>query len=238
MLADKYSNVQKGQLSNTVQKPNTFIDQVIKFISDQLPVWRDRKNRPAATAETVLTSHLCGHLNSSSRMLSGWDILQFRTEERDADNASRTLDLVAAPSGAVIKVDGRNYTDFDYLFPIECKRLPTPSGSNRDEREYVASSVSSTGGIDRFKRGLHGSGYEQGMMIGFVQSHNCSHWYTAINDWIKELVAGNVLNWELTDILTNFDHYQKLGSSLSTSIHIRDNNLNEIKLVHAWIQMN
>ena len=238
MLADKYSNVQKGQLSNMVQKPNTFIDQVIKFISDQLPVWRDRNERPAATAETVLTTQFCAHLNSSSRMLPGWDILQFRTEERDADNASRTLDLTAAPSGVVIDVDGRNYTDFDYLLPIECKRLPTPRGSNRDEREYVINSKSSTGGIDRFKRELHGSGYQQGMMIGFVQSHDCSHWYTTINDWIKELVVGNVLNWRLTDILTNFEHYQKLDLSLSTSVHTRDNNSNEIKLVHAWVQMN
>lgn len=238
MLADNSSHVQNGQLSRAVQKPNTFIDQIINFIFDQLPIWRDRKDRPAADAETVLTTQLCAHLNSASRLLPGWDILQFRTEERDSVSASRTLDLIAAPSGTVINVDGRNYTDFDYLFPIECKRLPTPTGSDRDEREYVFNSIKSTGGIDRFKRGLHGAEYQQGMMIGFVQSHDCHHWFSTINDWIKGLVIENPMDWQLSDVLGFFTFNSKLGSSRSTSPHVRDGKLNDIQLTHAWIQMN
>lgn len=238
MLADQHSSVQKGQFSKTLHKPNTFVYQVIKFIYDQLPIWRDRKDRISATAETVLTSQLCAHLNSASRRLVGWDILQFRTEERDSGDAARTLDLVAAPSATMINVDGKNYTDFDYLFPIECKRLPTPSGSGRDEREYVFSSMSSTGGIDRFKRGLHGSGYQQGMMIGFVQLHVCLQWFSTINDWIKELTSENSLLWQSSDVLQFFTFDPKCGSSLSASMHVRDGNLEDIKLTHAWIQMN
>jgi len=237
VLADKLTNIQRGQLSNVVQKPGTFINQVINFIYEQLPCWRDRKDRPNATAETELTSQLCAHLNSVSRMSNGWDILQFRTEERDAKNASRKIDLVAAPSATVINVDGRSYSDFDYLLPIECKRLPTPSSSNRDEREYIYSCKSSTGGIDRFKRGFHGAGYQQGMMIGFAQSHNCFHWFSTINDWFKNLVSDSPFHWQLTDMLALFTYNSNSRTSISTSTHIRDDDMTKIKITHAWVQM-
>src|SRR5882762_1188565 len=112
-----------GSLGKDVQMPATFGHELLDFISTQLPIWRDRADRPRETSETVLTSQLCAHLNSAARHSSGWDILQFRVEEADDQNKGRKIDLIAAPCGAAICVDGRRHTVFESLMPIECKRL-------------------------------------------------------------------------------------------------------------------
>jgi len=39
---------------------------------------------------------------------------------------------------------------------------------NRDEREYVFSKFSSTGGIQRFEAGHHGSNHVLGAMTGYI----------------------------------------------------------------------
>jgi hypothetical protein len=171
MLANSLSSsMQTGVLGKDVHLPATFLHELLNFIRDELPRWRDRKDRKKETSETTLSSQLCAHLNSSARHSEGWDILQFRTEEPDEHNRGRKIDLVPAPSGVNIWVDGRQHTDFDTLLPIECKRLPTPTGSNRDEREYVFSKFGSTGGIQRFKAGHHGGQHKLGAMIGYIQN--------------------------------------------------------------------
>jgi hypothetical protein len=159
------TSAQSGTLSSDVQKPATFRHELLDFITAELPRWRDRVDRRDETSETILTSQLCAHLNSAARRAAGWDILQFRVEEPDEKRKGRKIDLVPSPCGAAICVEGRRHTDFDSLMPIECKRLPIPKGEDRDEREYVFSSSSSTGGIQRFKAGHHGAAHTFGAMI-------------------------------------------------------------------------
>jgi hypothetical protein len=146
MLANTDTSARSGTFSSDLQKPATFRHELLEFIVGELPRWRDRADRPGATAETALTSQLCAHLNGVSRHSAGWDILQFRVEEADEKHKGSKIDLVASPSGATILVEGRRHTEFDSLLPIECKRLPTPIDRDRDEREYVISRHSSTGG--------------------------------------------------------------------------------------------
>ena len=179
--------------------------EVLAFIADNLPQWRDRDERAAETFEAALTSQLCAHLNSTARLSRGWDILQFRTEEPDESMRGRRIDLVAAPSGTVLRVEGRSYTDFDALLPVECKRLPTPSESRRDEREYVFSKYGSKGGIQRFKEGSHGAAHSVGAMVGFVQSDTVEVWKGTVARWIRglaeSLLAGARVTywcWRLT----------------------------------------
>lgn len=70
---------------------------------------------------------------------------------------------------------------FESLMPIECKSLPTPEGKDRDEREYVFSAQSSSGGIQRFKAGHHGSKHNLG--VAYVQRETRGFWKTRIADW-------------------------------------------------------
>jgi hypothetical protein len=229
---------QIGTFGAEVQKPATFRHELLAFISNELPRWRDRPDRPKATAETVLTSQLCAHLNSTARHSNGWDILQFRVEESDEQNSGRKIDLVASPSGTTICIEGRRHTDFDSLMPIECKRLPTPQGKDRDEREYVTSQFSSTGGIQRFKAGHHGAVHEAAAMIGYIQEKTTAYWEQRIAEWINSLAGTNQSGWTAQDLLCieREDAAEKLA--IFHSSHSRQNGLTEIELWHLWVEMN
>ncbi|MEI9980294.1 MAG: hypothetical protein WDN23_15080 [Edaphobacter sp.] len=152
--------------------------------------------------------------------------------------AGRKIDLVAAPSGTVICIDGRKHTDFESLMPIECKRLPTPSGNDRDEREYVISRFSTTGGIQRFKTGQHGAMHRMGGMIAYVQQNTRNFWQEQVKQWIEGLIADGQAGWtsgDLLNLLTD-DALQRLATLSST--HTRTNSSGNIELRHLWVSMN
>jgi hypothetical protein len=176
-------------------------------------------------------------LNSSARHSNGFDVLQFRVEEQDEINAARRIDLVPAPCGVAIIVEGRRYVDFESLLPIECKRLPTPSESNRDQREYVFSQYSTTGGIQRFKAGHHGGAHCLGAMIGFVQDESVVIWHQRTIAWIRDLNNSGVSGWTQDDLL-KLDHIDAtLRVAVLQSRHDRGADLPAIELRHLWVEM-
>ena len=239
MLADNPDNsAQFGTLARDVHRPTTFRHELLDFIAGELPRWRDRPDRPKETSETVLTSQLCSHLNSAARHSAGWDILQFRVEEPDEQNKGRKIDLVPAPCGVAICVEGRRHTDFDSLMPIECKRLPTPKRADRDEREYVISRYTSTGGIQRFKAGNHGATHTIGAMIGYVQEETTGFWNNRVAGWIGELVAGGQPGWTSKDLLRLEREDAASRLAVLRSSHERQNDLAAIDLRHFWMEMN
>jgi hypothetical protein len=239
MLANRPNGSRQiGALDRDVQQPATFRHALIDFIADELPRWRDRPDRRAETSETVLTSQLCAHLNSVARHSDGWDILQFRVEERDEHERGRKVDLVAAPSGAAIIIEGRRHVDFDSLMPVECKRLPTPNGADRDEREYVINRHGTTGGIQRLKAGNHGAGHKVGAMIAYIQQETSEFWNTRVAEWVNELIARGEQGWNAKDLLRLEQDDATRQVAILSSSHTREKGLPELELRHLWIQMN
>jgi hypothetical protein len=239
MLANRPNGSRQiGALDRDVQQPATFRHALIDFIADELPRWRDRPDRRAETSETVLTSQLCAHLNSVARHSDGWDILEFRVEERDEHERGRKVDLVAAPSGAAIIIEGRRHVDFDSLMPVECKRLPTPNGADRDEREYVINRHGTTGGIQRFKAGNHGAGHKVGAMIAYIQQETSEFWNTRVAEWVNELIARGEQGWTAKDLLRLEQDDATRQVAILSSSHTREKGLPELELRHLWIQMN
>jgi hypothetical protein len=228
--------IQSGALDRNLHLPATWRLTLLEFIADELPKWRDDPKRPNETAETSLTSRLCAYLNSATRKSGGWDFLQFRVEEPDETIGGRKLDLVPAPSAATIWIDGRAYTHYEPLVPIECKRLPIPSGTTRDEREYLYSTHSSTGGVQRFKAGHHGAAHTTGAMIGYIQSFDIDSWNAKMRAWLKGLVEIPVDGWSLDDELRLTKHDRTSRTALLESMH-RRSELPDILLHHLWIEM-
>ncbi|UVK36046.1 hypothetical protein LHFGNBLO_006566 (plasmid) [Mesorhizobium sp. AR10] len=238
MLADEDgATVQTGTLGADIHFPGEWLASLVGFIAAALPGWRDDPRRPAKTGETGLTAQLCARLNSFSRHSPGWDFLQFRREEPDDVRAGRSIDLVVAPSGALIWIAGREYSEYRTLLPIECKRLPTPTGKDRDEREYVFSQFSSTGGIQRFKAGHHAAGHARAAMIGYVQDRDIPFWRTQLDAWIDGLVATAVQGWSADDKLALAEHNSATGIASLQSTHRRDADLEPILIDHLWIEM-
>jgi hypothetical protein len=114
--------------------------------------------------------------------------------------------------------DGNSTTDIGvyvrsnkYFFCwIEAKRLPTPKGKNRDEREYVIVSqekengkkkFKGNGGIQRFKEGAHAPKLSYSIMIGYIQENNAEYWFEKINDWINKLTITDSVFWNESDYL-------------------------------------
>lgn len=237
MLADEGKlRVQSGRLDAGIHLKGSSLLRLIDFIAGELPRWRDRPDRKPVKSETALTSQFCAHMNSAARR-SRWDFLQFRTEEPDEVVASRKIDLVPAPSAATVWVDGRRHVDFDPLVPIECKRLPTPAGTNRDKREYLLSRYSSTGGVARFKEGHHGAGHMLGAMIGYVQAGSISQWHAKLGHWIGALSRAGVAGWSSADMLLLDRENGSARCALLRSQHARHGALAAINLRHLWIEM-
>lgn len=237
MLADGSTPRSLGHLADGILEEGRSRVAILDFVLDQLPRWRDRPDRPARSSETALTSQLCAHLNSAARKSSGWDCLQFRVEEADETVASRKVDLVAAAAGDALIVQGRSYVDFETILPIECKRLPTPSGSGRDEREYVATQVGSSGGIQRYKDGKHGAAHVRAALIAYVQDQSFDHWFAQIAVWIRDLHSVGRPGWSLADALVTQTQDAEAGIVVHESVHTRAN-LPKIRIRHMWVRMN
>jgi hypothetical protein len=236
MLADRPISDPVGALAGGVLYPSQSKRAILDFIYGELPVWRDRADRPVVQAETKLTAQLCAHLNSAARRRRGWDTYQFRVEEPDEVKGSRNYDLIASPAGETIVIEGRAYADFDVIMPLECKRLPTPLGGERDEREYVITNKGTTGGIQRFKQGLHASTHSQAAMIAYVQEKTLDHWFAEVQKWIRELSERGEHDWSAADSLRN----EAVDVSARTAIHVSDHSrtkLSPLRITHLWIAM-
>lgn len=234
---DGDGRAQTGSLDSGVHLPDEWLSSLVDFIGSVLPGWRNDPARPAQTGEVGLTAQLCSRLTSASRHAPGWDFLQFRREEPDETDARRSIDLVVAPSGSVIWINGRQYTEYQALLPIECKRLPTPIGTGRDEREYLYSRFSTTGGIQRFKAGHHAANQIRAAMIGYVQARNIAAWAVQIDEWIDGLERDAVEGWSAADKLNIVEHNTVARIASLQSNHARLAGQNSIRIDHLWIEM-
>jgi hypothetical protein len=237
MLADQPPTPALGRFAEDLHLRATARVEILDFIAEELPLWRDCPERPLGSSETILTDQLCSFLNGASRKKSGWDFLQFRTEVADELRLARKIDLVPKPSGTAVWIEGRRHTQFDALLPIECKRLPTPTGEGREEREYVFTDNSTTGGIQRFKCGLHGGAHTIAGMIGYVQSGTLNHWEKTISEWILDLSKRKVPGWSAKDDISLITEHLNEGLSQSRSLHSRGSGLADIQIRHMWISM-
>jgi hypothetical protein len=238
MLSDSPCSVRSGRLDEGALPPSTSRRAILDFVASQLPGWRDHPERPKCQAETKLTEQLCEYLSSASYQSGDLNHIQFRTETGDETRANRKIDLSIKPRVALV-VEGRLHNIFDAILPIECKRLPTPSGTDRDEREYVFNQHASTGGIQRFKAGHHGASHELAAMIGYVQEETCSFWTARVKEWIGALVALNQAGWSAKDLprVVRSDAVRRI-MVLSSSHSRAGGSTPMIEVCHLWIQMN
>lgn len=92
MLADKSNFLQpSGKLEKDIHLPFTIKLELVDFIAEQLPLWRDDPERPVVQAETSLTEQLCSYRNNAINRSMTWSHIRilFQPETGDEKKQNR-----------------------------------------------------------------------------------------------------------------------------------------------------
>ncbi len=220
-----------GKITHGIQ-PATILMQTLEFIRKELPVWRDDPDRDREESEDRLNSQLCKRLSVQANF--HFPMIHFHHEEYQ--KGRRRVDIAACPT-TTMHVGLRRFTIYQPLLVIEGKRLPAPSRTRK--HEYVTGYAESTGGIQRFKLGLHGHAVDVAAMIGYVQNNSAHWWFDEINEWIRTLVADGSdgsCSWTLDDCLSKFSiDSGDIATSMSRHVRFEDTASSAIDLKHFWV---
>jgi hypothetical protein len=211
--------------------------ETIAFVLKQLPAWRDDPDRPFEQSEPKLNSQLCDFLDSRAKSLL--PTVYFKHEELQSGRRSVDLSVKLVES---MVLEARAYSIYDPILVLECKRLPAPTKDR--EKEYVTGGKDrQSGGIQRFKLGLHGANLNLVAMIGYVQERTAREWHHEINQWISELCSGaieDICIWSDGETLKPLEENFSRGISCCRSVHKRTagRSSDAIEIHHLWIALN
>lgn len=213
----------------------TLVLRTVAFVREQLPTWRDDPNRTNEQSENKLNLQLCKFLESRAR--NDFPMICFYHEEYQSGR--RSVDLSASLAESTV-IEAKNYTIYDTILVLEGKRIPAPSSDR--EKEYITGTTSGkiSGGIQRFKLGLHGVELNLAAMIGYVQERTPRYWQKKINEWIVQLASDSMEDgcvWTADETLKPVAADIAKGILSYRSLHNRIFG-NKIEIHHLWIAMN
>lgn len=210
----------------------SLIEQTIEFVWKCLTPWRNDPDRPFAEGEEELNAQFHNFLQSCAN--ETFPMVLFQHEQRQ--EGRRRVDLSAKPATKII-IEGVTYTKYQPILVIEGKRLPAPSKIR--EREYVSGGQNLSGGIQRFKLGLHGKEHATVIILGYLQQGELQEWHSCINEWISDLASNAPSDWGNHELLAAFSHHCKGQKARTSSVHprLKECKTPEIQILHFWIQM-
>jgi hypothetical protein len=225
-----------GSLSCKPAPEDRLIPQTLNFIHAQLPAWRDDPKRPVGDSEKPLNSTLCDFLDIRSR--SHFWMVRFKHEEPQAKGRTADMGVHGTEDDTLVGTFG--YDIYHPFMVIEAKRLPSPRKDR--EREYVCGIAKASGGIQRFKLGLHGKDVETAAIVGYIEKQSARHWHATINTWIGDLASKKSADgcvWTDADVLGELICDEEQGLSATESNHQREGKCltNSIHLHHFWVIM-
>jgi hypothetical protein len=148
--------------------PDTQITKTIEFVHQQLPIWRDDATRSPETIENKLNSQLAKFLSAKARTF--FPSIQF--EHETYQTGKRSIDMSASFTEPAY-IGAKSFSIYDPFLVFECKRFTTEFPADR-KREYLTGEdpAKISGGIQRFKHGLHGKDHSITAMIGIYPAGN------------------------------------------------------------------
>lgn len=245
MKGNRTEEGSNGQLTLPDRYKHKLILETIKFVYRQLPAWRDDPHRPDEQLEDKLNFQLCNFLNSS-RARNDFPMVLFGREAPQTGLCRG--DLAASPAESMF-IGAKLYTTSDIILVLECKRLPAPRKDRKKEyvtggRKSKSGEIKPSGGIQRFKLGLHGANLDRAVMIGYIQKHSACYWHQEINDWILKLsceaIVADGCVWNDSEKLEPLDEDLPRCIASCRSVHkrIASKSCDEIIIHHLWVTMN
>jgi hypothetical protein len=234
MLADVSQNSSSGKLTQGIEIDSS-IKSVIEFIEIHFPEFSKKVKGEISTSEKSLTDKLCKFLNRKDTAYPFY--FHHENVENHASGISPQTDIGILSDSEQLIVGDRSYGEFDSFFSMEAKRLPTP-GQNR-EKEYVIGHERPCGGIERFKKEIHGKNLRYAAIIGYIQKENTDYWFIKINNWISELIRSTPSEWKEDDKLRKEQNQiNDLDKFTSNNIKCGNGTAEDfIRLFHFWINL-
>ena len=222
MIAEEYNNIQSPDLSLEKGKTINFIIDLLKKVPESFVLKISTTSFAKDLSENAFTQILVEQLNAL-------------IQEKNINFIGVNAQYIDLYYGATGKPDFYFYAteqdkNIPALFVVESKRLPAPSKDR--EKEYVIGKKKN-GGIERFKREIHGKGFSEAGLIGFVEQNTFEYWHTTINQWIQNLADESDF-WNIDEKLELIETQQYLNHLKSIAHRSND----DIKLYHFWIRIN
>lgn len=232
-MSDHFSIGEPGRGQISEGPVDALVERTLEFVWQELAAWRDDPVRPAEEAEERLNAQLCKYLNVAA--IHRFPMVLFSHEEKQT--GSRRVDISALPVSGQF-VAQIYHSIYDPFLVFEGKRLPAPSHSR--QKEYVTGGSAKSGGIQRFKLGLHGARQNIAAIIGYIQTGDPESWCNLINQWIRELASDTTTveePWLIDEQLTlvSTDHARRIASATSLHKRVADLISAEIRIRHLWV---
>jgi hypothetical protein len=207
------------------------INMVVIFVEEQLVIFSQQYSNSTVKNEKGLTQQLCLLLNRNARIQD----YPFWFEKEYMEDVERGN----SPQVDIAVIDSKYYNSPKAFFSMEAKRLDNITGKR--EKEYLVGRMEGDkyrdcGGVERFKKEIHGKGLRCGAMIGYVQAYHFDYWLGTINSWIDDLAAGKIsstVSWSEKDKL--LEQGRTPETARFSSENSRKNNV--IHLVHLWVYL-
>ena len=190
MLSDDAGGKVIGRLEGP--KPDTSVLTVVAFIEKQLVEFSARYSDSSITNEKGLTQELCVLLNFyvQKEGYPFWFEKEYMEEPKQGDSPQVDIGVISSREAGI--VIGSKCYNRESFFSIEAKRLDKISKAR--EKEYLVGRIEKgkykdCGGVERFKKEIHGKGLRYAAIIGYVQAFAFDYWHNTINSWVDELIG-------------------------------------------------
>jgi hypothetical protein len=213
------------------------IQKVFNFIEECLPEFKNKYS--LLKPEDGLTQELVYILDNESR--EKLPLCGFSTEHmEDTTKGNSRRDDIGIRAIKGITLHATFYPNNKPFIVIEAKRLDAKITIKR-QKEYVVGRYEDkkyidSGGIERFKKEIHGKGLLYVGMIGYMQTDDFDTWYVKINSWIDEEVTAatsSELCWEAKDKLL----FDKKGTIYQTYVSRHECMTKDIDMYHIWVDL-
>lgn len=226
-IEQQFNGLEKSQ---AIKKVFNFIEECLLEFKNKYSLFKP---------EDGLTQELVYILDNESR--EKLPLCGFSTEhmEDTTKGNSRRDDIgIRAIKGTTIHTTF--YPNNKPFIAIEAKRLDSKIVKKR-KKEYVVGRYDDekyieSGGIERFKKEIHGSGLVYVGMIGYMQTDEFDSWLEKVNQYIDEEINSSTsikLIWKEKDKLI----LDKKNQLFSTYISEHKCKSKEISMYHIWINL-
>ncbi len=243
LQSDKKHTRGTGQITTGIEVNNAS-EKVIEFILSCIDDFRDKFS--SISPENGLTQELVYLLDNKENQIELIRIGISREHMEYTSKGNAPQDDIAIRAKDSVIISGISYQNNEPFMVFEAKRLNSTLGAHR-EKEYVVGRVCKdsegndkyldSGGIERFKKEIHGEKLTYVGMLGYVQTDNFDEWLIKINNWIDEEIRASSsaeLIWEDQDKLIHEKSETAYRTYSSKHNCISGKHLN---IKHIWIDL-